>query len=130
MLLFIAFVFILQMTLTEWFTDFSTLIAFVPTVAAFIFTQLAKINFVLNDTWKKVITMVIAIAVTFIANWFGWGIFVAVIWWKLLIYGVLAGLVSMGIFQLGWAQLILQLLGMAQSKDKFNTLNNVKSRFE
>lgn len=124
MLLFLVFV--LQITLSAWFEDFTALVAFVPTATAFIFTQLLKVNVVLNDTWKKIVTLLFSIIVTFVAHWLGWGIFALALWWHLLLYGVLGGLVAMGIFQFGWAQFILSILQIPQSKDKYNKLNKIK----
>ena len=92
------------MDLTVYFASLAALAGLVVVV-----TELFE-NFVKNTTWVQVISWVFAIALAFVGQFFQLGIFIGLTWYWTLIYGVAAGLVANGIFDINIVQAILEVL--------------------
>ena len=124
------FVVVLILALEAWFSNVEELIIFIPTVATLVFEQLLKMGITFNDTWKKIITFILAIGFSLLAGLvFGWGIFAELVWWKLVVIGIISGVVATGLFSYETVQFVLILLGIGNQKDSANKSGSVISRF-
>lgn len=70
----------------------------------------------LSGTWKQVLSWVIALAM----GWFAWflnlGIFADIVWYWVILYSVLGGLVANGVFDIKMVQGFLRLIKLEKSR--------------
>lgn len=126
----LSFMVIAVLALEAWFENVDQLVLLLPTIVTVLATQLLKLGIPLTDTAKKVLTFVIAVVLCLLAGLvFGWGIFAGLVWWKLVVCGVISGLVSIGLFSLDMVQWLLIILGIGQQKDAYNKNAGKVSRF-
>lgn len=91
--------------LSEYFVSLGTVAS-----AALLLTSLITKN-IAQSTWKQVISWAVAIALAFVGDYFELGIFAKTDLFWTIAYGIAAGLVSNGIFDIKWVQAVLTLIG-------------------
>ncbi len=90
----------------------SGLVAGVHIVANIIITQLVKKGVTLSSLATQIISWLISVALGFVWNYYSVGIFAGLSVVNTLIYGLLLGLLSNGIFDLTFIESILNAIGL------------------
>ncbi len=100
----------------SYFYSLSAVAGLVVIIFQFINDKLLK--YPLNATWTQVSTWILAVALAFLAGWRDWGIFAELNAWWTLAYGVAAGLIANGLFELSVVQSILEFIKLLTNKKK------------
>jgi hypothetical protein len=86
------------MDLALFFSNFDSTLSLLQAVLILLFTQVVKAGWNLNATWKQIVSWIICLALTFLANIFQLGMFANMEWYFVLTYSLGFGLLVNGLY--------------------------------
>ena len=107
---------------TDWLAMFSSInvwlgsLAGIAAVTVFLAAELNKL-LKLEGFWKQLMAWIVAILLMVVGNLVNMGFMAELDWMHTIVYGIAAGFVSNGIFDITLVQLLLQAIGIEPKKE-------------
>ena len=107
---------------TDWLAMFSSInvwlgsLAGIAAVTVFLAAELNKL-LKLEGFWKQLMAWIVAILLMVVGNLVNLGFMAELDWMHTIVYGIAAGFVSNGIFDITLVQLLLQAIGIEPKKE-------------